>query len=204
MLRNGVLILDEGTRRCRARSRCAISIGERDTECFRRRGLLTFCFGTRYCFVVYFYFALSVAFGALSGVARGLATIPTFISRGLSNQNVNQRGMDRILTSFRSVTFRAYHRRHMNSSLRSQIGVGLMNTIAKMVDKVFDRTERTCQETPGFGGGSGFGPEPVLRNCCAAYGRGGSAYFRSRVVTLGWRRKRERASPRFWMKASEL
>lgn len=99
----------------------------------------------RYCFIVHFYFALPVAFRAVTGVAGRLATILTFISRGLSNQDVDQRGMDRILTSFRSVTFRAYHRRHMNVSFRAQFGVGLMNTIAKMVDEVSDRIGRTCQ-----------------------------------------------------------
>jgi hypothetical protein len=59
-----------------------------------------------------------------------------------------------------------------------------MNTIAKMVDKVSDRTDRTCQETPGFGRGSGLGRDPVLAKLLRRYGRGGSAYFRSRVVTL--------------------
>jgi hypothetical protein len=86
--------------------------------------------GTRNSFVIHFYFALPVAFRAVTGIAGRLAAILTFISGRLANQNIDQGGVDRILTFFRSVTFRAYRRRHMNLAFR-QPGAELMNTIAK-------------------------------------------------------------------------
>ena len=83
---------------------------------YQLRGLLGFCFGTKYCAVVYF--ALAIALRTVTGIAWRLAAILTFISCHLSNQNIDQRGMDRILTFFRSPTFRAYRRRHMNFTFR--------------------------------------------------------------------------------------
>jgi len=77
---------------------------------------LRLCFGTRYSAVAYFYFAVATALRTVTGIAWRLATILTFLSRRLSNQNIDQRGMDRILTFLRSATFRAYRRRHVNSS----------------------------------------------------------------------------------------
>ena len=84
---------------------------------FQTPGLPRLCFGTRYCLVVHFDFALPIALRAVAWIARRLAAILTLIARCLTNQNINQRGMDGILTFFRSVTFRAYRRRHMNSCL---------------------------------------------------------------------------------------
>ena len=62
--------------------------------------------------MVHFYFTLPVALWAVAGVARRLTTIPTFLSRRLSYQNVDQGGVNRILTFLCSVTFRAWRRRH--------------------------------------------------------------------------------------------
>ena len=85
-----------------------------DATSLTLRGLLRFCFGTRYSAVVYF--ALAIALRTVARISWRLATIFTFISCCLSNQNIDQRGMDWILTSFRSAAFGAYRRRHMNFS----------------------------------------------------------------------------------------
>jgi len=83
---------------------------------FEHWRLSRFCVGARCCPVVLFYFARSAALRAVTGIARRLVAIFTLISRRLSDQNINQRGMDSIPTFFRSVTFRAYRRCHINSS----------------------------------------------------------------------------------------
>ena len=128
MPRNGILVLGEGEE-VPCSIGCAIYIGKWNAASFRIRGLLRLCFGTRYYAVVYF--ALAIALRTVTRIAWRLATILTFFSRRLSNQNIDQRGMDRILTSFRSATFRAYRRRHMNSTFSSRLGTRLANTIAK-------------------------------------------------------------------------
>ena len=79
---------------------------------------------------MHFDFSLAIALGAVTGIAGRLEAILTLISGRLANQNIDQGGVDWILTFFRSVTFRAYRRRHMNLAFR-QPGAGLMNTIAK-------------------------------------------------------------------------
>jgi hypothetical protein len=121
---------------------------------FERRGLLRSGFGRRNSFVIHFYFALPVAFRAVTGITRRLATILAFISRGLSNQNVDQRGMDRILTFFRSATFRTYERRHMNSSFFIPAWSRPSEYYRKMVgreDRASDQIVRAWQENPVSG-----------------------------------------------------
>ena len=104
-------------------TRCAISISECDATRFERRGLLRPGFGTRNSLAIHFYFALPVALGAVTGIAGRLAAILTLISGRLANQNIDQGGVHRILTFFRSATFRAYRRRHMILAFR-QPGAG--------------------------------------------------------------------------------
>ena len=102
-------------------------------ECFRLRGLRRFSVGTRHCAVVYF--ALAIALWTVTGIAWRLTAILAFISRSLSNQDIDQRRMDRILTFFRTATFRAYRRRHMNFTLFVPTGIRLPNTVANWLSK---------------------------------------------------------------------